>query len=57
MDNPEGQVTYPNMHDGRATYRLWYASLHTLRFYLYFYNQASSARLTHIIFLFLIKTN
>ncbi len=23
----------------------------------YFYNQASSARLTHIIFLFLIKTN
>ena len=38
MDNPEGQVTYPDMQDGRATYRLWYASLHTLRFYLYFYN-------------------
>jgi hypothetical protein len=53
----EGQVTYPDIQDGRATYRLWYASLHTLRFYLYFYNQASSARLTHIIFLFLIKTN
>ena len=29
MDNPEGQVTYPNMQDGRATYRLWYASLHS----------------------------
>ena len=39
-DNPEGQVTYPDMQDGRATYRLWYASLHTLRFYLCFYNQA-----------------
>ena len=39
MDNPEGQVTYPDIQDGRATYRLWYASLHTLRFYLYFYNQ------------------
>ena len=26
MDNPEGQVTYPDIQDGRATYRLWYAS-------------------------------
>ena len=41
MDNPEGQVTYPDKQDGRATYRLWHASLHTLRFYLCFLlNQA-----------------
>lgn len=37
MDNPEGQVTYPNMQDGRATYRLWYINDCTLRFYLCIY--------------------
>jgi hypothetical protein len=38
MDNPEGQVTYPDKQDGRATYRLWHISLYALRFYLCFYN-------------------
>lgn len=50
MDNSEGQVTYPDKQDGRATYRLLYVSLHTLRFYLCFlYNQAYAAGLTQII--------
>ena len=40
MDNPEGQVTYPDKQDGRATYRLWHISLYALRFYLCFYKSS-----------------
>lgn len=49
MDNPEGQVTYPDKQDGRATYRLWYVSIHTLRFCLcILYNQAASGWINNL---------
>ena len=42
MDNPEGQVTYPDKQDGRATFRLWHAPKCTRCVFIFaIYNHAS----------------